>query len=168
MSGFDVETYFLALNRAREERGLTWASLTRELNAPFAHRRDIPPIASSTLTGMRSKGGLNGNTVVHTLMWLGRAPEDFAPDHPVPPRVLPPLEMGCLPRWDTTALRAAVDSHRVAMGLAWKEAASQVVRQGGLYSPGSLRQLHAGFPAVMGLLAWLMRPAADFVVNVRV
>jgi hypothetical protein len=80
--GFDVEMYFSALDEERDRRGLTWAALTRELNAPFAHRPDIPPIASSTLTGMRAKGGLNGNTVVHTMMWLRRAPEEFTPGHP--------------------------------------------------------------------------------------
>lgn len=168
MSGFDVEMYFLALDEERVKRGLTWAALTRELNAPFAHRPDIPPIATSTVTGMRAKGGLNGNTVVHTMMWLGRAPEDFAPGHPVAPKPLPRLRKGFLPRWDTTALLSVVDAQRADQKLTWTEAAQKVGEHGGRYSAGSLRNLKAGFPHVMGVLAWLQRPAADFVINVPV
>lgn len=160
--------YFLALDEERVKRGLTWAALTRELNAPFAHRPDIPPIAASTLTGMRAKGGLNGNTVVHTMMWLRRAPEDFAPGHPVTPKPLPRLSRGFLPRWDSAALLSAVDAQRVARSLTWVDAAQKVNDHGGRYSAGSLRNLKVGFPHVMAVLAWLKRPAAEFVLNVPV
>jgi hypothetical protein len=168
VAGFDVHEYFLAVDAARQQRGLSWAGLTRELNAPFAHRADIPPIAASSLSGMRAKGGLNGNIVVHTLMWLGRAPEEFTQDHPVAAHPLPPLVMGYLPRWNTPELRSAIETQRRSEGLTWQQAVERVWAQGGLYSAGSLRNTSVGFPAVMGVLAWLERPAADFVHNVRV
>ena len=166
MDGFDVERYFDVLDQEREARGLSWAALTRELNAPFAHRRDIPPISASTLTGMRGRAGLNGNIVVHTLMWLRACPEDFAPDHPVHGVALPELEAGHLPRWDSEALVRAVDDKRRSQDLTWSALAERV----GGATPGTLKGMRqgVGFPLVMRVLAWLQRPSADFVVNVRV
>lgn len=166
MGDFDVDAYFAALDDERCSRGLSWAALTRELNAPFAHRQDIPPISSSTLTGMRSRGALNGNIVVHTLMWLGRTPEEFTIGHPVEAAPLPSLETGFLPRWNCAALFEALDDRRRQQGLTWAEVARRV----GHFTPemlGSVRR-SVGFPRVMRLLAWLDRPAADFVVNAPV
>lgn len=164
--GFDIERYFAAVDQERTSRGLTWAGLTRELNAVFAHRPDIPPIASSSLTGMRSRGGLNGNIVVHTLMWMGRTPEEFTAGHPVSGAPLPSLKAGCLPRWDGAALFGALDEQRLERGLTWVALAREV----GGYTPPMLKTVRTGvgFPGVMRLLAWLHRPAADFVVNVPV
>lgn len=163
---FDVAAFYAALDKERQARGLSWAALTRELNAVFAHRRDIPPISASTLTGMTMKGGLAGNWVVHTLMWLGRTPEEFAPGHPVPGSPLPRLRQGSLPRWNGEALLAALDARRVERALTWAEAAREI----GGYTAGTLRSVRRGvmFPMVMRLLAWLERPAADFVTNVPV
>ncbi|HUS62070.1 MAG TPA: hypothetical protein VMY34_07720 [Acidimicrobiales bacterium] len=173
---FDIEQYFAAVDHERSRRGLTWAALTRELNAPFSHRPDIPPISASTLTGMRNRGGLNGNIVVHTLMWLGRTPEDFTPGHPVSGAPLPSLEPGCLPRWDGEALYAAVDAKRAELGLTWAGAARDIGvfehdgRTYPLYTPAMLRTLRSivGFPRAMDLLAWLHQAAATFVINVKV
>lgn len=163
---FDIAAYFDALDQARDRRGLTWAALTRELNDPFAHRPDIPPIATSTLTGMIKRGGLNGNTVVHTLMWMGRSPEEFTPGHPVRGVRLPTLQPRFLPRWAAADLAAAVDAQRKSQGLTWTAAAADIDG----YTTNMLRNVERslGFPQVMGLLAWLGRPAADFVVNVAV
>jgi hypothetical protein len=166
MDGFDVERYFGVLNDQRERLGLSWSALTRELNAPFAHRPNIPPISTSTLTGMRSRSELNGNIVVHTMMWLRVCPEDFAPDHQVEGVPLPELRRGCLPRWDSEALFEALDSERRSKSLPWAALAEQIRGS----SPAVLKSLRrgVGFPLVMPVLAWLGRPAADFVVNVPV
>jgi len=163
---FDVDRYFEALDAERERRGLSWAALTRELNAPFSHRPDIHPISTSTITGLRGRASLNGNIVVHTLMWLRRSPEEFVDGHPVEPRPLPQLEAGRLPRWNTESLYDALDQQRDMRGLAWTEAAAQV----GEFTPEMLKSLRksVGFPRVMRVLAWLQRPAADFVVNLPV
>ena len=163
---FDIAVYFDALDRERAMRGLTWAALTRELNAPFAHRRDIHPIAASTLTGMKSRGGLNANIVVHTLMWMGRTPEEFTTHHPVEGRALPLLVDGHLPRWNTRLLVADVGALSAARSLTRAAAAAEI----GGYTAGTLKNVErgVGFPHVMGLLAWLGRPAADYVVNVAV
>ena len=166
MPGFDVDRYFEALDTERQRRGLTWAAVTRELNAPFAHRPDIHPISGSTLTGMRGRASLNGNIVVHTLMWLRRTPEEFTDGHPVAPKALPELAPRHLPRWDTEHLFAALDEQRRDQGRTWTELAAAV----GDVTPEMLKGLRrqVGFPRVMGVLAWLDRPAADFVVNVPV
>lgn len=163
---FDVAAYNAALDTERQARGLSWAALTRELNAVFAHRRDIHPISASTLTGMTNKGGLNGNIVVHTLMWLGRTPEEFTPGHRVPGSPLPQLQQGSLPRWNGEALFAALDALRAERGLTWAGAAREI----GGYTAVTLRSVQrgVGFPSVMRLLGWLERPAADFVINVPV
>lgn len=167
MEGFDVDAYYTAIDHERQHRQLTWAGLVRELNAPFAHRPDIPPIAASTITGMRFRGGLNGNIVVHVLMWLGQTPEDFTPGHPVAGTALPPLTPGRLPRWDAEALHRAVDQRRQQHGLTWVGLATEL---GPFFTPATLRSVRkgVGFPHVMKLLAWLDRPAGDFVVNVAV
>lgn len=166
MTDFDIGAYFGALDTERIRRGLTWAGLTRELNAPFAHRPDIHPISSSTITGMRSRGSLNGNIVVHTLMWLRRAPEEFMIDHPVEPGSLPELEVGHLRRWDTVALYETIDARRDALQLSWSKVAVEV----GGFTSETLRSLRnsVGFPRVMRVLGWLRRPAAEFVLNLPV
>ncbi len=163
---FDVAAFYAALDKERQARGLSWAALTRELNAVFVHRPDIPPISTSTLTGMRNKGGFNGNWVVHTMMWLGRTPEEFTPGHRVPGSPLPRLQHGFLPRWDGGALFAALDARRAERGLSWPGAAQEI----GGCTAATLRSVQrgVGFPMVMSLLAWLERPASDFVVNVQV
>jgi hypothetical protein len=160
---FDSQGYYEALDAERARRGLTWAGVARELNAPFAHRPDIPPISVSTITGVRGRTSLNGNIVVHTLMWLGRSPEEFIADHPVEPAALPRLKMGCLPRWDTEKLYAAIDEQLAALGLSWARAALEV----GDFTPTTLKAVRkaVSFPRAMRLLAWLRRPAADFVTN---
>lgn len=163
---FDVDAFFYALEQERQRRELSWAALMRELNEVFAHRTDIPPISASTLTGMRGKGGLAGNWVIHVLMWLGRTPEEFAPGHPVAGIPLPPLRTGFLPRWDAPALWKALDAQRVERGLSWTSAATEI----GGCTAATLRSVRrgVGFPTVMRLLAWLGRPASDFVINLRV
>ena len=165
MTSFDAPRYYEEVDAERRRRGLTWAGLARELNAPFAHRPDIPPISPSTISRVRERASLNGNIVVHTLMWLRRAPEEFIMGHPVNAAPLPELTAGFLPRWDTAALFAAIEAKRRLDGLGWADVARQV----GL-PPEVVRAFRksAGFPGVMRVLAWLDRAAADFVVNVPV
>ena len=48
------------LDERRQERGLTWPALVREINAPFQH---VPsrPIATSTVTAMRTRRAVEGD-----------------------------------------------------------------------------------------------------------
>lgn len=90
----------------------------------------------------------------------------FTPAIPSPEHLFLSRAPASFPRWDTAALHAALDDQRAARKLTWRSAAREI----GEYTPAMLRNVQrgVGFPMVMRLLDWLRRPAADFVVNVRV
>lgn len=168
---FDVAALFTALDGQRDARGIRWAQVAREINMPSSHRRDVPLISASSLTGMPKRKVLNGNIVVAALQWLGRTPESFVPGHSAPygpGTVLPALTPRILLRWSTPALHTAINDQRTARGLTWPEVATEV----GGFTPKSLEglALHhtVAFPHVMRVLAWLERPAADFLVPLRI
>jgi hypothetical protein len=163
---FDVAALHAALDAQRLERGLTWAAATREVNraGEWVARR---PVASSTLTGMVSRGSIEGDGVLQMLLWLGRTPESFVPGHPAPNRpemALPHVPADRILRWDVRALGAAINAHRVDLGLTWQQTAHEI----GGFTSGMLTNLtrseRIGFPRVMRLVAWLDRPAVDFTV----
>jgi transcriptional regulator with XRE-family HTH domain len=169
LAEFDIAAFHEALDAARQQRGLTWTALARELNASFAHRRDIPPISAGTLSGMAKRSGLNGNIVMTALRWLGRSPESFVSGQAgaaaeVP---IPDAGPGHLLRWDGPALYAAVDARRQELGLSWAELAERI---GAV--PAQLKWLArnygAGFPWVMRVTTWLEQPAAEFMIDVPV
>lgn len=164
-SEFDVGALFDALNSERQARRLTWAQVTREINDLF---RDVKcrPIATSTLTGMRERGGLAGNGVLQMLVWLDRTPESFVPGHPeaaVREARLPRVGPARILRWDTESLHLALDAARIARALTWRQVAEEI---GGGWTAASLTGLrtrgNAGFPAIMRVTGWLGRPVASF------
>jgi hypothetical protein len=73
---FDLKALHSALDAQRQARGLTWAQASGEINRvgswPARH-----PIATSTITGLRTKALAEGAGVLQMLRWLGRAPESF-------------------------------------------------------------------------------------------
>jgi hypothetical protein len=73
---FDLKALYLALDVQRQMRGLTWAQATREINS-VGPIPQLHPIATSTITGLRTKDVAEGAGVLQMLRWLGRAPESF-------------------------------------------------------------------------------------------
>jgi hypothetical protein len=71
---------FAALDAQRQERGLSWSGVAREiweLSAELNARRRDHPIRPSTLTGMAKRGDISCQHALFMLRWLGRSPESF-------------------------------------------------------------------------------------------
>jgi hypothetical protein len=164
-SDFDVNALYDALDAQRNERGISWTQLTRELNDLFRDVKLARPIATSTVTGMRDKGGLNGNGVIQMLIWLKRTPESFCPGWPVKGKLFPVVPADRIVRWYGPKIYEALDTQREERGLSWKQVAEEI----GWQTPASLKRLQTsfgiGFPYGMRMFRWLGKPAADFSVG---
>jgi hypothetical protein len=159
---FDVRALYDALDAQRRARDLTWAQVTREVNQ---HRTRLRPIAQSTITGLETKQGGEGDGVLQMLLWLGRTPESFVPAIPdanAPRYRLPQVTTGEIVRWDTRALFEALDRERQQRGWTWMALARDI----GGFTPSMLTNLatgpRTGFPRVMRLVRWLAEPAVTF------
>ncbi len=73
---FDMAALCASLDAARAERGLSWAELVAEINAPFKFVPSLP-ISLSTIRGMGGKASVTSAVVLQVLRWLGRSPESF-------------------------------------------------------------------------------------------
>lgn len=108
MGDFDLKALHAALDEQRRARGLTWAEATREISAA---RTMWPsrPVASSTITGLRTKRLAEADGVLQMLRWLGRAPESFVESHATEAIAapLPDAAAGEVLRVDTRKLFAA-------------------------------------------------------------
>ena len=162
---FDLSALYAALDEQRRVRGLSWAAVTREVNARFEHVPWHKPIATSTITSLRNKEIAEGDGVLQMLLWLGRTPESFfagavASD---PERArLPELGREQILRWDTKAMYSALDAQRQARAMSWAEVAHEI----GGYNASGLTRLsrggRTGFPRVMRIVRWLGQPATTF------
>jgi hypothetical protein len=162
MADFDLKALYAAMDDQRRSRALTWAAVTREINHFVT---DGHPVASSTITGVKTKSVAEGDGVLQMLLWLGRTPESFVPGFPGAEAdrfQLPGRAEGRILRWDAAALHAALNAKRQAAGMTWQDVANEI---GGV-SSGMLTHLakggRVGLPGVMRLTAWLGRPAAAF------
>ena len=159
---FDIAALYDALDQERRKRGLTWAAVTRQINAIFKDV-DARPISQSTITGMRSRGSVEGNGIIQMLIWLDRTPESFIPGYNGPQAKLPRVGTDRILRWHTGLIHAALDERRKERGMTWKQIAEEL---GPGFTAATLTRMktpgHVGFPSVMRIFAWLGRPAADF------
>jgi hypothetical protein len=155
------------LDAVRGSRGLSWAELVAEINAPFKFVPSIP-ISLSTIRGMGGKASVTSAVVLQVLRWLGRSPESFlngralaAADASV--EALPDVGPQRILRFDTKGLHATLDEERRVQGLSWRQIASELPG----FKEGMLTNLATGpaigFPRVMRITQWLRRPAAAFV-----
>ncbi len=163
---FDLAALFGALDQQRSLKGLTWQGLAREINGPAIRGGAARPraIAASTIKSLADKRVAEGDGVLQMLIWLGRTPESFVPDHPMaeaPEAALPRVGPDQMLRWDTRALHRALQAQRTERRLTWQQVAREL-RCG----PGQLTYLaqggRVGFPGVMRVVRWLGRPAAQF------
>lgn len=166
---FSIDALYNALDAEREERGISWTHLTRELNALFKDVTAARPIATSTVTGMCDRGGLNGNGVIQMLIWLKRTPESFCPSWPVKGKLIPTTTPDRIVRWNGPKIHEAIDAERMKRGMTWKTVADEIGVGIGT-SPAALKALartpSLGFPAGMRIFRWLGKPAADFTMAV--
>ncbi len=159
---FNIAALFEALDEQRRERQLTWAAVTREINAIFEDV-DARPISSSTITGMRGRGANEGNGIIQMLIWLDRTPESFVPGYSGPEAKLPRVATDRILRWHTGLMYTALEEQRNERGMTWKQVAEEL---GPRFTAASLTRMATpglvAFPHVMRIFAWLGRPAADF------
>jgi len=159
---FDLRALYDALDEQRRSRGLSWSAATKEINR---FKAALHPIATSTVTGLKSKALGEGDGILQMLRWLDRTPESFVPGFSKADAKrfrLPQLGEEQILRFDTRALHSALDLQRRDRDMTWKDVAAEV----GGFTPSMLANLAKGgrttFPGVMRIVRWLDKPAAIF------
>ena len=164
VSTFELKMLYAALDAKRRERGLTWAQVTREVNA-VGPNAPVHPIATSTITGLRTKAVAEGAGVLQMLRWLERSPESFLPECPpalLRRSALPDADRQEVLRFDTRKLHDALDKQRKARGLTWQQVALETGVPAS-HTRGLARGGRTGFPGILRLTLWLNQPVAEFV-----
>jgi hypothetical protein len=164
---FDLGALHAALDAERGRRGLSWAALTREVNRQFERPGVARRMSSSTITGVGRRDVAEGDGVLQMLRWLGRSPESFVRGLDDTTRNgaaegLPIAPPDKVLRWDATALHAAIDRERRARSMTWTQVAGEI-GCGASSLSGLAKGGRVHLPAVMRVVQWLNRPAADFV-----
>lgn len=154
-----------ALLKERSSRGLSWAALTREINARFRDASGHKTIAASTISGLNGRSLAEGDGVLQILLWLGRSPESFVPDlndahseryqlqDPGPTQIL---------RWDTVALYQALNDQRQAREMSWRNLSSELNHTTPAMLTGLKKGGRTSLPWVMQPILWLGQPARTF------
>jgi len=161
---FDLLALYAALDERRQKLGLTWAAASRQISlvGPII---SIRPIASSTITSLKTKQLAEADGVLQMLRWLGVPPEHFVrecPPHLLEAAALPAAAPNEVLRFDTRKLHEAIDAERKRREITWQ----QLARESGAadsHARGLSKGGRTAFPAVTRLTVWLDRPAADFV-----
>src|SRR5262249_30064060 len=123
------------------------------------------PIATSTITGLRTKAVAEGAGVLQMLRWLERSPESFLPEcspELLSRSALPDTDRRDVLRFDTRKLYDALDKQRKARGLTWQQVAFKTGVPAS-HARGLARGGRTGFPGVVRLTLWLNQPVAEFV-----
>ena len=174
-SEFDVSALFAALDAQREERGLSWSGVAREiweLSAELNGRRRDHPISPATLTGMAERGGVSCQHALFMLRWLGRSPESFLRGATtVAPGALPAAGPDQRLRWNLhvtprrrwPGLYEAMDERRRSEGLTWPELARRLDCSPNQLSGLRTARFATSMTLAMRITQWLRRPAADFI-----
>ena len=163
LAAFDVKALHAALDAQRQARGLSWSQVAREVST--FRETQARAVSASTITGLASRGAVEGDGVLQMLCWLGRTPESFVPGHPwatAEAAALPKVGPDRVLRFDARAIYTALDARRAEHGLTWAQVAREI---GGVQASGLTRLADGGrvtFPGVMRIFAWLERPAASF------
>lgn len=167
---FDGVSLWRALDTQREERGLTWSGVTRQLrdlDAGLAARlgKQNHPIAASTIAKMGTGQPPGCHFALGYLRWLDAIPEAFLTtgDPLGLAAPLPSVDSFHRLRWDVPRLAGAMNERRRVEGVTWQELANQL----GVY-PGplsSLTRLKYGTSMTMAmkLTQWLGCSAATYV-----
>lgn len=167
---FDTSALYDAMDELRGERDLTWAEVTREVNAYHANIPGLSPVATSTITAVaEKKSGNNANTILCMLSWLDRPPESFVPGRSFDGDAcqLPRIGVNQILRWNTKAIYRAIDERRQTGKLTWKAAAEEA----GVANAAALTRLKKGpiisIANAMQIVAWLDVPAVSFIIHVE-
>jgi hypothetical protein len=160
---FSLRDLYAALDAQRQQRGISWAQATREMNGQSS-RASAHHLSSSTVTGTRIGATAEGDGVLQMLRWLNRSPESFVPGHPKSGESsarLPNIPSHKTLRFDTKKLHAALDAQRMEKKMSWAHLAKELRLSASMLTHLS-KGGRTGFPHVMRMVGWLARPAAHF------
>lgn len=165
---FDTSALYDAMDELRGERKLTWAQVTREVNACHVNIPGFSPVATATITAVKDKkSGNNANTILCMLSWLERPPESFVPglEFDQDACQLPRIGKNQILRWNTKAIYRALDEKRAAHDLTWKATAAKA----GVANAAALTRLNKGpiisIANAMHIVAWLEAPAVTYIIR---
>jgi hypothetical protein len=157
---------FDALDSQRRDRGLSWQGVAQELWDPSAAlnaQRDDHPISASTLPGMAKRRDTTCQHALFMVRWLGRAPESFMPGSTAKNTTLPFADSDQRLRWDLQKLYDALDSERRERTFTWPQLAHELQCSPSQLSGIKGARFAIGMRLAMRIVAWLDRPARDFV-----
>jgi hypothetical protein len=165
---FDAHALFVAMDRLRIDRGLSWRQVADQIweqSAELNRHRNDHPISPSTITGIATRGDTTCQHALFFLRWLGRSPESFLTTPPADADAtrLPAVGADKRLRWNLAALYDALDARRRDHHLTWKELA-RALRCSEHQLTGIRTAKYAiGMTLAMTIVVWLERPAAAFV-----
>jgi hypothetical protein len=172
---FDGAALFRALDARRDEHGLTWSEVAREmwaLSAELNARRDDHPISPAAVTALARSGDTSCQHALWMLRWLDRSPESFLTGATtVAGAALPAAgpdrrlrwNLHQSPRFPAPGLYEAMNARRGSDGLTWPELSQRLrCRPNQLSGLRNVRYAIA-MTLAMRVTQWLGRPAADFI-----
>ena len=165
---FDAGALYQALDGRRQELGLSWAAVARqiwELSAELNDQRRDHPISPSTLSNMAKRQATSCQHALFMLRWLGRTPESFLVGSSVdsPRFALPQAGTDRRLRWALKLLFAATNEQRQAQGLTWTALAEVLDCSANQLTALRTAKFATGMDLAMRITQWLGRPASEFV-----
>jgi hypothetical protein len=165
---FDIAALFEALDLQRRNRALSWPGVAQELwdqSAALNAQRNDHPISASTLRGMAKRRDTTCQHALFMLRWLGRTPESFMPGPTADAQraALPFVGPDQRLRWDLQKLYDALDSQRRERSFTWPQLAHELQCSPSQLSGIKRARFAIGMRLAMRIVAWLDRPARDFV-----
>lgn len=165
---FDAVALYLAMDRQRLERGLSWRQAADQIWAQSAvlnARRADHPISPSTITGIAKRGDTTCQHALFFLRWLGLTPESFLTPRPADLEAarLPPVGPDRRLRWNLAALYDALNARRQERQLTWDELARQLRCSESQLTGIRTAKYTIGMRLAMKIVVWLEQPAARFI-----
>lgn len=154
---------YRAMDRTRQERGLSWRQVADEISAQS--NWPTHPLSPSTIINAGKTGVASCQHALGYLRWLGRSPESFVAGFEGDPHrpELPGCSSGRRLRWNIPRLAAVLDTERRERGLTWGQVAGEIGCSPGQLS--GLKRIRYGINIVlaMRIVDWLGRSSGDFI-----
>jgi hypothetical protein len=165
---FDISAFFAALDAQRLSRGLSWSGVAEEMwdqSSVLNAVRDDHPISASTITGMTKLMDTSCQHALFMLRWLGMPPENFVPGlaSNVDRYRLPEAGRDRRLRWDLRKLYAALDAQRQDRQMTWPQLARELGCTNSQLTGIKRARFTMSMRLAMRIVAWLDRPARDFI-----
>jgi hypothetical protein len=153
---FDPRALYDAVDAERRQRGMTWASLSKELH-----------VSTATIKSMTTrKRAIELDGVLALARWVGRTVESFAGgDGGPPPQAGSYGTTGRFLRFDTAALSATVSEERTRRGMTWDQVAREIWPSGPSRAnllKGMARGGRSNIYTALAVCEWLGRPLHFF------